>query len=119
MAAKSETWNYVDEHIDEFLNTLCEVVEDATKELTQLAPEEMPDDYEEDSTFDTDTDQILKELLDGFDKYDLNIIEEALGRLEKCNMDSDLQSLYEGLKSAYDNLEYEEGAQLLEDYLSS
>ena len=119
MAAKSETWNYVDEHIDEFLNTLCEVVEDATKELTQLAPEEMPDDYEEDSTFDTDTDQILKELLDGFDKYDLNIIEEALGRLEKCNMDSDLQSLYEGLKSAYDNLEYEEGAQLLEDYLFS
>ncbi|SET04067.1 Signal transduction histidine kinase [Pseudobutyrivibrio sp. C4] len=117
MAAKSETWSYVDAHMDEFLNALCEVVEDATKELTQLAPNGIEEQIEIIDSSNEDVTDILKELLDAFDKYDLNAIEEALEKLDKSEKNQELLALYGTLREAYDNLEYEEGTQILEEYL--
>jgi hypothetical protein len=117
MAAKSETWSYVDAHMDEFLNALCEVVEDATKELTQLAPNGIEEQIDIIDSSNEDVTDILKELLDAFDKYDLNAIEEALEKLDKSEKNQELLALYGTLREAYDNLEYEEGTQILEEYL--
>ena len=36
MAAESDTWAYVDEHMDDFLSLICDVVEEVTSELTQI-----------------------------------------------------------------------------------
>lgn len=118
MAAKSDTWSYVDEHMDEFLNSLCEVVEDATKELTQLAPqfeEEKAEELEE----NLDKNKILENLIHGFDEYDLREIEGGLEALSHVKKDSNLEALQVVLKTAYDNLEYEEGLRALEDFVKN
>ena len=36
MAAESDTWYYVDSHLNDFLDEICDVVEDVTMELTQI-----------------------------------------------------------------------------------
>ena len=117
MAAKSETWSYVDAHMDDFLNALCEVVEDATKELTQLAPNGIEEQIEIKEKTNEDVTEILKELLSAFDRYDLNVIEESLDKFEKSDKSQELMVLYGAVREAYDNLEYEEGTQILEEYL--
>jgi len=120
MAAKSNTWSYVDEHLDDFLNSFCEVVDEATKELTQLAPNEEIDDSVDKINLEKnksmDLEHILEDLRKAFDKYDLNAIEKALEKLDLYKKDQALTDLYAGLKNAYDNFEYEEGLQLVNSF---
>ena len=116
MAAKSETWSYVDEHIDEFINKLCEVVEDATKELSKVAPEEIVEEIEEPNK-QYDVEKIINKLHQAFDDYDLNSIEDGLELLYKADKNQALNELFDKLKNAYDNLEYEEGVMAIEEYL--
>ncbi len=117
MAAKSETWSYVDEHMEEFLNSLCEVVDDATKELTQLAPDKEVNQINENKNRTKEIKKIVEDLYKAFDNYDLSAIEESMDAFEDLDKDSKLNELYERLCDAYDDLEYEEGARLLEEYL--
>ncbi len=118
MAAKSDTWSYVDEHMDEFLDALCTVVEDATKELTQFAPQIDEEEIEETQPA-MDEKEILEKLIHGFDEYDLKEIEEGLEALSHIKKDSKLEALQVVLKTAYDNLEYEEGLRALEDFVKN
>ena len=118
MAAKSESWNYVDENMEEFLNTLCDVVEDATKELSQLAPDDELLDYQED-TKNYSMESVIESLYNAFDEYDLSGIEEGLECFSKLDKNEAQNKLFEKLKEAYDNLEYEEGLQELEGYKST
>ena len=115
MAAKSETWSYVDEHLDEFINNLCEVVEDATKELSALAPDGIIEDYEESIVVDVDV--VINDLHKAFDEYELKAIEDGLEKLHKADRNQAQTELFEKLKDAYDNLEYEEGLAAIEAYL--
>jgi len=114
MAAKSETWNYVDEHLDEFLNNLCDVVEDATKELSRLAPED--EIFENDEVDLTNVDDILNRLYDSFDEYDLSGIEVGLEEFAKVKKSDKLNQLFKQLTAAYDQLEYEDGVAALEAF---
>ncbi len=117
MAAKSDTWSYVDEHLDEFLNSLCEVVEDATKELTQLAPQREIDVVEEIRPV-YNINELLQQLKVAFDEYDLAEIEKGLDSLSHAmKKDEKLNDLYDTLKIAYDNLEYDDGIDALDDYM--
>ena len=118
MAAKSETWAYVDEHMDEFINSLCEVVDDATKELSQLAPEYEKDEYDEvRETYDVTA--IINNLYRAFDDYNLNGIEDGLEQLYKVDKDQALENLFDKLKGAYDNLEYDDGVAAIDAYNKS
>lgn len=115
MAAKSESWNYVDENIEEFLNALCDVVEDATKELSQLAP---TDDIEVEEEFEKvfTVDSVIEDLYNAFDEYDLKGIEIGLEEFARVDKNKAQEDLYHKLKEAYDNLEYEDGLEQLESY---
>jgi CheY-like chemotaxis protein len=115
MAAKSGTWAYVDEHMEEFLSALCDVVEDATKELSQLAPDEELDD-EPETEGALNANDVIASLQKAFDEYDLNKIEDGLGHLAKLDKSPRLEELFIKLKEAYDNLEYDDGAAAIEDY---
>lgn len=119
MAAKSNTWSYVDDHLDEFLNSLCEVVDDATKELTQLAPEVEIESFVENIVNNKDVGTLLAELRDAFDGYDINAIEESLEVFKNLDKNDELTELYERLKESYEELEYEEGLRILDEYLSN
>ncbi|MCR4830548.1 MAG: response regulator [Pseudobutyrivibrio sp.] len=115
MAAKSDTWSYVDENIEEFLNSLCDVVEDATKELSQLAPaDDLAAEEEIEKTFTMDS--VIEDLYNAFDEYDLKAIEIGLDEFSKVDKNQFQEDLYEKLKDAYDNLEYEDGLAALEEY---
>ncbi len=115
MAAKSDTWSYVDEHMDEFLTALCDVVEDATKELSQMAPDEVVEEYKEVGK-KVDLQDIIENLRVGFDDYDISKIEEYLDLLAKYPKDEELEDLYEKLRDAYEDLEYDDGIAILSKY---
>ena len=119
MAAKSETWSYVDEHMDEFLDSLCEVVEDATKELTQLAPEKEVEKYSTEPIGNTSIDTVLQDLLEAFDSFDLEQIEKNLELFDNLDKTPEESTLYEKVKDAYENLEYEEGTSALEQFMDA
>ena len=123
MAAKSDHWTYVDKHLDEFLNGLCDVVEDVTTELTEMAPDldntlrEMEDEQGQEVAQTADIRQLFENLLAAFDSFDIARIEAGISALEGLELDKDQSKVYSRIIDAYDELEYEQGSAVLTEYL--
>ena len=124
MAAKAEHWTYVEKHLDEFLNALVEVTEDVTKELTQITPEIERIDGEPEKekvapTSPTMVRDIFKNLLNAFESYDIAQIEYGINALSTVTLNQNESKVYSKVIDAYEELEYEQGSDILSEYLES
>ena len=124
MAAKSEHWDYVDKHFEEFTAALCETIEDVTEELTQLAPDldptlSMLDEFATDDVTPDKIREIFEELQRAFDAYDITKIENGIKALDTVELDKEESRVYSKLIDAYDNLEYEDGSNALKEYFNN
>jgi len=122
MAAKAEHWDYVDKHMEDFLESLCDLVEDVHSELIQIAPEyDDPMDLAgaDDARMVESKDiySIFEELLGAFENYNINKIEDALFRLRSIKLDDEKLQVYEDVLAAYEELEYDEGAETIRAFL--
>lgn len=125
MAAKSDHWNYVERHMDEFLTSLCDVVEDVTAELTQIAPnlDSTAKLVEEEDRREPANKEMLhnmfKQLLEAFDSYDIGSIESIINQLNDLELESDELYVFHQVKEAYDELEYDMGSTALIEYFEN
>ncbi len=112
MAAKTENTRYLEKHMTEFWRRsgTLESVEDELKNLPQeiqgegaATAEDIPEEKQ----------QILAQLREAFDACDLNGIEQGLSRFARAHLTAEERELLTELHAAYENLDYEEGSELL------
>lgn len=120
MASKTRNLTFIDTHLGDFLANLSDTIEEVERELSRVTVLDETRDEGEMSKEAPDRPKTVNEafcrLRTGFDAYDIEIIEsiiESLGYFELS--DRELQ-LYEEVKNAYYELEYERGSDLLQEY---
>lgn len=112
MAAKTDNERYIDRHIGYFIEELENSLAQVRNELARM-------------TFDTDTvtpkqqesspEELFAALREAFESYDMAHIEEKLRLLHTLTLPPEQSRLLEKVQAAYDELEYEQGAELLWD----
>ena len=113
MAAKTENYSYIERHMNGFIEELSNAVQEVGNELARM-------------TFQTgtvtpvqeqfSTTEVFEQLEKAFDEYDMVQIEENLRILHTQELDAQEKELLDKVQEAYDNLEYETGAALLNDF---
>ena len=58
--------------------------------------------------------ETYEKIKDGFKKYDVTKIEEALEELRDCHLNDDQAKLLEAIQEAFDEFEYEKGLALFD-----
>lgn len=107
MAAKTENIPFLDSHMEDFIQALCEAIEDVEQELRQLPPsgnetEKSPKDVKE----------LFAELKAGFDSYELGKIEESIRGLADAKLTREEALLLAKARAACKELDYEKGSSL-------
>ncbi len=119
MASKADNWVYVEKHIDDYLMQLSEVVEDVQSELASMVPVDEPMiDEMPDLSITGVTDELLNELLEAFDEFNINKIEKKIELLNKMSLKEEEKDVLDRIVTAYEDLEYEEGSAILSSYLN-
>ena len=116
MAAKCDNMKFIEEHLQDFLEDV-----DVTLEMTNMELSNIKErlDQEKSSVFrmkmdDGYLDNLFEEIKDGFKKYNVSKIEEALEELRDCHLNNDQAKLLEAIQEAFDEFEYEKGLALFD-----
>lgn len=110
MAAKTDNFTFVDSHLENFIAELENALQEVIHELSNMP---VQTDTVVPFREGQDMEKVYASLLEGFSTYNISQIEEGLRMLETAQLTDEQAALLEKLKTAYYNLEYEEGAGLL------
>lgn len=113
MAAKTENIQYLEKHMTEFLETIRHTLESVEDELKNLPQEIQGEGAATAEDIPEEKQQILAQLREAFDACDLNGIEQGLSRFARAHLTAEERELLTELHAAYENLDYEEGSELL------
>ena len=113
MAAKTENIRYMEKHMTEFLETIRHTLESVEDELKNLPQEIQGEGAATAEDIPEEKQQILAQLREAFDACDLNGIEQGLSRFARAHLTAEERELLTELHAAYENLDYEEGSELL------
>lgn len=113
MAAKTENIRYLEKHMTEFLETIRHTLESVEDELKNLPQEIQGEGAATAEDIPEEKQQILAQLREAFDACDLNGIEQGLSRFARAHLTAKERELLTELHAAYENLDYEEGSELL------
>ena len=113
MAAKTDNFAFVYSHIERFMEELGNALEEVKNELAKMP---LHDIERIPSKKKISVKVLFSGLKEGFDNYDMPKIEDNLHALDASDLDEEQRQLLEKIKAAYEELEYEIGAELLKDY---
>jgi len=112
MAAKTDNQRFISENMDDFLLEIKETIEEITEELETLPKREV---QQSDETIE----ELFIDLKQAFDDFDLHAAEECVAQLQTRTLSEEEKALVEKCRMACKEIEYEEGSELLEQYLNS
>ncbi len=115
MAAKTNNKSFIESHLDNFLMDLNECL-DEVKEEIQLLPDNTVKKKKVTSDKQYNVAELFKMVKEGFDSFNIIMIENAIECLEDMELSDDERILMEKAKEYCDELEYESGSELFEDY---
>ena len=113
MAAKTENIRYLEKHMTQFLETIRHTLESVEDELKNLPQEIQGEDAATAEGTPVEKQQILAQLREAFDAFDLNGIEQGFSRFARIRLTAEERELLTELYAAYENLDYEKGSELL------
>lgn len=114
MAAKCNNTKFLDEHLADFMEDV-EVALEMTSQEIESIKEKL--DKGKSSVFRMKmTEEYVSELFEkakeGFERYNVAMIEEALNELRECHLTNEQNELIEQLQEAFEDFEYEKGLSL-------
>lgn len=111
MAAKTDNQRFISENMDDFLLEIKETIDEITEELETLPKREVKQSGER-------LEILFEKLKQAFDDFDLRAAEECVAQLQTRTLSEEEQLLVEKCRLACQEIEYEEGSELLEQYLN-
>lgn len=116
MAAKTENYSYISEHMDDFLAEVRENIQRIETETVECTFHEAGAIHADTINMEDITDnkaEVWNRLKKGFENYDINLIEKEIEALKKLEPDEMEKALLNDLIKASEEFEYEEGVQLI------
>ncbi len=110
MAAKTENRRFIEENLDDFLLEIKETLEEIKEEVKALPEPEVEE------TGETKED-LWNRLKEAFDDFDLKTAEECVRQLKMRQLSKQEEALLEQAEEACEEIDYEAGSSVLEDYL--
>ncbi len=114
MAAKTDNYAYVDRHIESFVEELENALSEVRTELSKM---KIQTGMVTPSQEKYSSHKVFQNLREGFDKYDMGLIEDNLRILQSMELSEDERKLADKVQEAYSELEYETGAALLAHFV--
>lgn len=114
MAAKTDNYAYIDRHIESFVEELENALGEVRTELSKM---KIQTGMVTPSQEKYSTHKVFQNLREGFDKYDMGLIEDNLRILQSMELSEDERKLADKVQEAYNELEYETGAALLAHFV--
>lgn len=114
MAAKTDNYAYIDRHIEAFVEELENALGEVRTELSKMKIQTgmVTPSQEKYSSY-----KVFQNLREGFDKYDMGLIEDNLRILQSMELSQAERELADKVQEAYSELEYETGAALLAHFV--
>ena len=114
MAAKTDNYAYIDRHIEAFVEELENALGEVRTELSKMKIQTgmVTPSQEKYSSY-----KVFHNLREGFDKYDMGLIEDNLRILQSMELSQAERELADKVQEAYSELEYETGAALLAHFV--
>lgn len=114
MAAKTDNYAYIDRHIEAFVEELENALGEVRTELSKMKIQTgmVTPSQEKYSSY-----KVFQNLREGFDKYDMGLIEDNLRILQSMELSRAERELADKVQEAYSELEYETGAALLAHFV--
>lgn len=109
MAAKTDNRRFIEENMEDFLMEIKETLEEVKEELAALPEKQV------EKTKDS-VEELLKRLWEAFDDFDLKAAEQCVEQLKVRDLSDTERVLVEKLAAACDDIDYEEGCRILEEY---
>ncbi|WP_075681518.1 response regulator [Roseburia sp. 831b] len=116
MAAKAGHLLFLRENLGDFMEEYREVLEELQEKLKRMTQKETAPVKEVVSP--EEERRCWEDVKKGFDDYDLNAIEKAIAQLQKIVLEDRKVSLLAKLCDAMEQIEYETGSELLEEFLT-
>ena len=114
MAAKTDNYAYVDRHIESFVEELENALNEVRTELSKMKTQTgMVTPAQEKYS----PHRVFQNLREGFEKYDISMIEDNLRILQSLELSKAERELTDKVQEAYSELEYETGAALLAHFV--
>ena len=114
MAAKTDNYAYIDRHIESFVEELENALGEVRTELSKM---KIQTGMVTPSQEKYSTHKVFQNLREGFDKYDMGLIEDNLRILQSMELSQTERKLADKVQEAYNELEYETGAALLAHFV--
>ena len=111
MAAKTENYSYIDEHMEDFLAEVKDNIKFVEAEISSYDNEENEESYV--NLPAGDKKESWKRLKNGFENYDISVIEHEIKVLKNSKPDTEEKMLLDELARLCDDFEYEEGIRLI------
>lgn len=120
MAAKTENHVFIRRNLPKFLTQLQGVHDDVEREFKELRAqyEDKGKETEKQEIGQDEKLQLWKDLKDAFDAYDLNAMEEMIGKLSEVALLPEEEKILQNAKEACDDFEYEDGSAACEEAMS-
>lgn len=115
MAAKSGHITFLQENLDDFMEEYRETLEELREKLKSMTVKS--ETLEKKKVSPKDEKKQWEMVKKGFDDYNLNEIEEAIGALQKIALEEEKEKLLAKLCVAMEDMEYETGSRLMEEFL--
>lgn len=114
MAAKTDNYAYIDRHIEAFVEELENALGEVRTELSKM---KIQTGMVTPSQEKYSSHKVFHNLREGFDKYDMGLIEDNLRILQSMELSQAERKLADKVQEAYSELEYETGAALLAHFV--
>ena len=114
MAAKTDNYAYIDRHIEAFVEELENALGEVRTELSKM---KIQTGMVTPSQEKYSSHKVFHNLREGFDKYDMGLIEDNLRILQSMELSQAERELADKVQEAYSELEYETGAALLAHFV--
>ena len=114
MAAKTDNYAYIDRHIESFVEELENALGEVRTELSKM---KIQTGMVTPSQEKYSSQKVFHNLREGFDKYDMGLIEDNLRILQSMELSQAERKLADKVQEAYNELEYETGAALLAHFV--
>ena len=111
MAAKTENYSYIDDHLEDFLAEVRDNIKFVEAEISGYDNEENEESYV--NLPAGDKKESWKRLKNGFENYDISVIEHEIKVLKNSKPDTEEKMLLDELARLCDDFEYEEGIRLI------
>lgn len=109
MAAKTDNRRFIEENLDDFLYEIKDTLEEVKEELAALPEKEV-------EKTDEGVEMLLKRLWEAFDAFDLKASEQCIEQLKVRELTVEEAALVEKLEEACNDIDYDEGCRLIEEY---